>query len=120
MISNTYILFQDSTGFPQWILPRDIVVRVSHCRVVLQGLPAAGKTSLVQALMNQPLPDAANSTVLANFRTVRCKTIHGDSSQDPWVDISEDDQLTGLVKLMQECYGWHWHIQNNTICFVCL
>ena len=44
---------------------------MSYGRIMLLGPAAVGKTSLRHGLINEPLPDKANSTVLAHTRPVK-------------------------------------------------
>ena len=74
-------------------------VEVSYGRIMLIGLGAAGKTSLIHGLMNQQLPDRANSTILANTRSVKyywIKTEKGRYSQ--WTELSTEDKTQEVAQ----------------------
>ena len=65
------------------------------------GPAAVGKTSLRHGLMNQPLPDKADSTILAQTRPVKyswAKT--GSLSYHQWAAVSEEDEITEEVQLI--------------------
>ena len=74
-------------------------MEVSYGRVMLLGLGAAGKTSLIHGLMNQQLPDKANSTILASTRSVKyywVKTEQGHHSH--WAELSVKDKIQELAQ----------------------
>ena len=65
------------------------------------GPAAVGKTSLRHGLMNQPLPDKANSTILAETRPVKYNwAMTGNVSGKQWVEISEEDELAEEVRIV--------------------
>ena len=73
-------------------------VEVSYGRIMLIGLAAAGKTSLIHGLMNQ-LPDKANSTILASTRSVKyywIKTEKGRYSH--WTELSNEDKTQEVAQ----------------------
>ena len=77
---------------------------MSYGRVMFLGPAAVGKTSLRHGLMNEPLPDKANSTVLAHTRPVRyswAKT-GGSSSVHHWTEVSEEDEISEEVHLCHQ------------------
>ena len=66
-------------------------VEVSYGRVMLLGLAAAGKTSLMHGLMNEPLPDRAESTILADSHYYWVKT--DQNHQSCWVKTTTEDEI---------------------------
>ena len=66
-------------------------VEVSYGRVMLLGLAAAGKTSLMHGLMNKPLPDQANSTILADSHYYWVKT--DQNNRRCWVKTTTEDEI---------------------------
>ena len=75
---------------------------MAYARVMLVGHGGIGKSSLLHGLMNLPLPQAANSTQLADLVTVRpqqlmAKAIDNDM---PWVRVMDDDEINELVGLV--------------------
>ena len=77
-------------------------VKVSYGRVMLLGLAAAGKTSLMHGLMNEPLPDKAESTVLASTRSIRTYWVKTEQSHESyWAQVTIKDEIReeGLVVL---------------------
>ena len=65
------------------------------------GPAAVGKTSLRHGLMNQPLPDKADSTILAETRPVMyswAKT--GSSSHHQWAAVTEEDEIAEEAQLI--------------------
>ena len=65
------------------------------------GPAAVGKTSLRHGLMNQPLPDKANSTILAETRPVKYNwAMTGNLSGKQWVEVSEEDELAEEVRIV--------------------
>ena len=65
------------------------------------GPAAVGKTSLQHGLMNQRLPDEADSTILAQTRPVMyswAKT--GSSSHHQWAAVTEEDEIVEEVRLI--------------------
>ena len=76
--------------------------RCSYGRIMFLGPAAVGKTSLRHGLMNQPLPDKANSTILAETRPVKYNwAMTGNVSGKQWVEISEEDEL---AEECTDCY----------------
>ena len=77
-------------------------VEVSYGRVMLLGLAAAGKTSLMHRLMNKPLPGKANSTVLASTRSIRNYWVKTKRSYEScWAQVTIKDEIReeGLIVL---------------------
>ena len=74
-------------------------MEVFYGRIMLIGLGAAGKTSLIHGLMNQQLPDKANSTILASTRSVKyywIKTEEGRYSH--WTELSNEDKMQEVAQ----------------------
>ena len=77
-------------------------VEVSYGRVMLLGLAAAGKTSLMHGLMNQFLPDKPESTVLASTRSIRNYWVKTEQCHESnWTEVTIEDEIReeGLVVL---------------------
>ena len=69
-------------------------VEVSYGRVMLLGLAVAGKTSLMHGLMNEPLPDKAESTVLASTRSIRNYWVKTEQSHEScWAQVTIEDEI---------------------------
>ena len=67
---------------------------MSYGRVMLLGLAAAGKTSLMLALMNELLPDKAESTVLASTRSIRNYWVKTEQSHESyWIQVTIEDEI---------------------------
>ena len=78
---------------------------MSHGRIMLLGPAAVGKTSLRHGLMNEPLPDKANSTVLAYTRPVKhywVKTKIGRHSVCNWAEMSKEDEISENLQLFHQ------------------
>ena len=74
-------------------------VKVSYGRIMLIGLGAAGKTSLIHGLMNQQLPDRANSTILASTRSVKYFWIKtGEGRYSHWTELSIEDKMQEVAQ----------------------
>ena len=74
-------------------------VEVSYGRIMLIGLGAAGKTSLIHGLMNQQLPDRANSTILASTRSVKYYWIKAEAGRcSHWTELSNDDKTQEVAQ----------------------
>ena len=81
---------------------------MAYARVMLVGPGGVGKSSLLQGLMNLPLPQAANSTQLADLITVKPQQASipqqlmakATDSNMPWVRVTEDDEINELVGLV--------------------
>ena len=77
-------------------------VEVSYGRVMLLGLAAAGKTSLMHGLMNEPLPDKAESTILASTQSIRNYWVKTEQYRKSyWAQVTIEDEIReeGLVVL---------------------
>ena len=67
---------------------------MSYGRVMLLGLAAAGKTSLMHGLMNESLPDKAESTVLASTRSIRYYWVKTEQSHAScWAQVTIEDEI---------------------------
>ena len=67
------------------------------------GPAAVGKTSLRHGLMNEPLPDKANSTVLAHTRPVKYYWVKsGGHSVCYWAEVSEEDEISENLQLFHQ------------------
>ena len=77
-------------------------ILVVYGRLMMIGVGGAGKTSLLCALMNEPLPNRASSTLLANACTVkRHFASAGDHAGQNWVVVGEDDEMNELATFLQ-------------------
>ena len=58
------------------------------------GSAAVGKTSLRHGLMNQPLPEKADSTILAQTHPVKYSWAKTDNSSNyQWTTVTEEDEI---------------------------
>ena len=75
---------------------------MAYARVMLVGHGGIGKSSLLHGLMNLPLPQAANSTQLADLVTVRPQQLIAKATDNdmPWVRVMNDDEINELVGLV--------------------
>ena len=75
------------------------------------GAGGVGKSSFLRGLMNQRLPQAAESTILADTKTVKpfwAKA--GESADSYWVEVTDQDEiqeLAGLVQLVAQVKSGH-------------
>ena len=72
---------------------------VTYGHVMFIGPPGVGKTSLLHALMNKPLPQA-NSTVVADTKHILPQWVDA-SGHTHWKEISERDEITELARLVK-------------------
>ena len=83
-------------------------VEVSYGRVMLIGLGAAGKTSLIHGLMNQQLPDKANSTILASTQSVKYYWIRTEKGQySHWTELSNEDKTQEVAQAAKSSHVHH-------------
>ena len=75
---------------------------VTYGHVMFIGPPGVGKTSLLHALMNKPLPQA-NSTIVADTKHILPQWVDA-SGQMHWREISEDDEITELARLVKRVH----------------
>ena len=75
---------------------------MAYARVMLVGHGGVGKSSLLHGLMNLPLPQAANSTQLADLVTVRPQQLMAKAiiNDMPWVRVTDSDEINELVGLV--------------------
>ena len=75
------------------------------------GAGGVGKSSFLQGLMNKRLPQHAESTILADTKTVKpfwAKA--GESADGYWAEVTEEDEiqeLAGLVQLVAQVKSGH-------------
>ena len=75
---------------------------MSYGRTMFLGPAAVGKTSLRHGLMNEPLPDKANSTVLAHTRPVKYSWVKSGGHSCYMTEVSEDDELSEFSQLFHK------------------
>ena len=75
---------------------------VTYGHVMFIGPPGVGKTSLLHALMNKTLPQA-NSTVVADTKHILPQWVDA-SGHTHWKEISEDDEITELARLVKRVH----------------
>ena len=75
---------------------------MSYGRIMFLGPAAVGKTSLRHGLMNKPLPDKANSTVLAHTRPVKYSWVKSGGHSCCMAEVSEDDELSESLQLLHK------------------
>ena len=76
---------------------------MSYGRLMFLGPAAVGKTSLKHGLMNEPLPDQANFTILAHTRPVKYAWVKsGGHSGCYMAEVSEDDELSEFSQLFHK------------------
>ena len=81
---------------------------MAYARVMLVGHGGVGKSSLLRGLMNKPLPQAADSTQLADLITVKPQQASipqqlmakATDINAPWVTVTDDDEINELVGLI--------------------
>ena len=84
-------------------------------RLMMIGVGGAGKTSLLHALMNEPLPNHASSTLLANACTVkRHFASAGDQAGQNWVEVEDDDEIDELATYLQRVLELQSHPQASS------
>ena len=69
---------------------------------MLLGPAAVGKTSLRHGFMNEPLPDKANSTVLAHTRPVKHYWVKSGRHLCSWAEMSEEDEISENLQLFHQ------------------
>ena len=76
---------------------------MSYGRIMFLGPAAVGKTSLRHGLMNEPLPDKANSTVLAHTRPVKYYWVKSsEHSVCYWAEMSKEDEISENLQLFHQ------------------
>ena len=71
-------------------------VPAAYVRLMFLGPGGSGKSSLLDGLMNIPLQQA-ESTALADTRTVSYKWIAADSTEETWKPHTDDDETRDLA-----------------------
>ena len=71
-------------------------VPAAYVRLMFLGAGGSGKSSLLDGLMNIPLRQA-ESTALADTRTVSYKWITADSTGEAWKPRTDDDEKRNLA-----------------------
>ena len=90
-------------------------VKVAYGRVMLIGEAGVGKSTLLGALMNQPVTAEATSTIMADTKCLKCQWKRcgtGDNVQ--WYDITEEDEIKELAVLVKQVMntGSHSLLKN--------
>ena len=67
------------------------------------GPGGVGKSSLLRGLMNQRLPQDAESTILADTKTVKPQlwVKAGESADSYWAEVTDQDEIEELAGLFQ-------------------
>ena len=73
---------------------------MKYGHVMFIGPPGVGKTSLLHALMNKPLPEA-NSTIVADTKHIKPQWVDA-SGHMHWREITEDDEIAELATLARK------------------
>ena len=75
-------------------------VKVAYARVMLVGPGGVGKSSLLNGLMNLPLPSEAHSTQLADALTLRPTDNFWARSQcgSYWTKVTNKDEINELIQ----------------------
>ena len=78
-------------------------VLVAYARVMMVGPGGVGKSSLLRGLMNQRLPQDAESTILADTKVVKRQfwAKAGESADSYWAEITDEDEIEELAGLFQ-------------------
>ena len=78
-------------------------VLVAYARVMMVGPGGVGKSSFLRGLMNQRLAQHAESTILADTKTVKPQfwAKAGESSDSYWAEVTEEDEIKELAGLVQ-------------------
>ena len=76
---------------------------VAYARVMMVGPGGVGKSSLLRGLMNQKLLRDAESTILADTKTVKPQlwVKAGESADHYWAEITDEDEIEELAGLFQ-------------------
>ena len=77
--------------------------KVAYARVMIVGPGGVGKSSLLNGLMNLPLPCEAYSTQVADTFSLRPTESYWACSQEGkfWTKITDADEIKGLAQLIQ-------------------
>ena len=78
-------------------------VMVAYARLMMVGPGGVGKSSFLRGLMNQNLPQHAESTILADTKTVKPQlwAKAGESADSYWAEVTEEDEIEELAGLFQ-------------------
>ena len=77
-------------------------VLVAYARVMMIGPGGVGKTSFLRGLMNQSLLQDAESTILADTKTVKPQLwAKAGESDSYWVEVTDQDEIEELAALFQ-------------------
>ena len=81
-------------------------VKIAYARIMLIGPGGVGKSSLLNGLMNLPLPHEAYSTQLADTYTLKHKgrpteTFWAKQVGGYWVKVTDQDEIDELVHLVE-------------------
>ena len=76
---------------------------VAYARVMMVGPGGVGKSSLLRGLMNQRLLRDAESTILADTKTVKPQlwVKAGESADHYWAEVTDQDEIEELAGLFQ-------------------
>ena len=78
-------------------------VLVAYARVMMIGPGGVGKSSLLRGLMNKRLPQNAESTILADTKTLKPQfwAKAGESADSYWAEVTDQDEIQELAGLLQ-------------------
>ena len=78
-------------------------VLVAYARVMMIGAGGVGKSSFLRGLMNQSLVQDAESTILADTKTVKPQfwAKAGESADSYWEEVTDQDEIQELAGLIQ-------------------
>ena len=84
---------------------REGEVKIAYARIMLIGPGGVGKSSLLNGLMNLPLPHEAYSTQLADTYKLKCgrpaETFWAKQVGGYWVKVTDQDEIDELVHLVE-------------------
>ena len=90
-------------------------VPAAYVRLMFLGAGGSGKSSLLDGLMNIPLQQA-ESTALADTRTVSYKWIAADSTEEAWKPRTDDDETRNLARELLDDRKDSSSIAERTFC----
>ena len=88
---------------------------MSYGRIMFLGPAAVGKTSLRHGLMNEPLPDKANSTVLAHTRPVKYSWVKSGGHSCYMAEVSRYDELSEFSQLIHKYQASITDAERHTV-----